>query len=179
MGELMRTELSFEKAVKKAFDKSKKEISSNNVVIVKLGASIGKIKSEIDFLKQNQANLSEIARENSRKMSILIDKLDRLLTRHPLSSNGTSSKGNERVPVELRLVKQFQQNKAAIVKNKILVLLETREFSAYELYTLIVEQQGLCGKTSFYRYLKDLERQDKVSVKLKNSQRILSVKNQN
>ncbi len=171
----MRTELSFEKAVKKAFDKSKKDILENVNNIVKISASIGKIKSEIGFLKQNQANLSEITRENSRKMAILIDKIDQLLSRHPLSSNGTSSKGSERVPVELRLVKQFQQNKAAIVKNKILVLLETKEFSAYELYTHIVEQQGLCGKTSFYRYLKSLEKQGKVRVELKHSQRILTL----
>lgn len=172
----MRTELSFEKAVKKAFVKSKKDISNNNTAIVKLSANMGKIKAEIDYLKQNQLNLSEIARENTKKMNILIDKIDRLLNRHPLSSNGTSSKGRERVPIELRLVKQFQQNKAAIVKNKMLALLETKEFTAYELYTVLVEQQGLCGKTSFYRYLKSLERQNKVKVELKDSQRILSLK---
>ncbi len=176
MGELVGTELSFEKAVKKAFDKSKKDISKNSSTIAKISSSIGYIESEMRFLKQNQANLSEIVRENSKKMAILIEKIDKILDKHPLSSSGTGSKRNERVPVELRLVKQFQQNKATIVKNKIITMLRSKEFTAYELYNLIVEQHGLCGKTSFYRYLKELERQDKVGVKLKNSQRILSLK---
>ncbi len=176
MGELVGTELSFENAVKNAFVKSKKDISDNNSAIVKIGAKLGKLEYEIEFLKQNQLNLSDLIRKNNEKMDVLVNQIERLLGKHPLSSNGTSSKGSERVPIELRLVKQFQKNKAAIVRNKILALLETKEFSAYELYNHIVEQQGLCGKTSFYRYLKSLERQSKVKVELKDSQRILSLK---
>tara|TARA_Y100000034_G_scaffold136940_1_gene217411 strand:+ start:6377 stop:6913 length:537 start_codon:yes stop_codon:yes gene_type:complete len=175
MGELSRTELSFEKAVKKAFIKSKKDISSNSNTIVKLSANFGVLKQEIELLKQNQLNLGELVRKNNEKMTILVDQIDKLLSRHPSSSNGTSSKGSERVPIEMQLVKQFQKNKSRIVKNKVITLLETKEFSAYELYVLIVEQQGLCGKTSFYRYLKDLEKNNRVKIKLQDSQRILTL----
>lgn len=176
MTELVGTELSFEKAVKKAFERSKSDISRNQGNITNLNKEINEIKKEISFLKQNQLNLGELVKSNNEKVAILIEQIDKLLSKHPFSSSGTGSKGSERVPIELRLVKQFQQNKAAIVKNKILSLLETKEFSAYGLYALIVEQEGLCGKTSFYRYLRDLERSDKVRVELKDSQRILSLR---
>jgi hypothetical protein len=167
-----RTNMSFEESVKKAFDKAKIEISNNNQEIKELKTIIDYLKVKIDHFSENNALLRDLIKRNAENISyIQKEGLKSDLARHPLSSTGTRSTGNERVPVEEELVRKFRRNRADIVKAKILSMLE--EYSVYEMFHSIVIQQGLCGKTSFYRYIKDLEVENIVRTELIDGRRIL------
>jgi hypothetical protein len=161
-----RTGFPFEKAVKEAFKKSKEDISTLNTEFEDFKNIIVSLHNEISHLKEKNTILQDLAQSNANSIAILTKKESQNIQTDPLSSSGTSSIGNERVPnrAEQELVKVFKRNKPHIVKNKIIELIHDDEYPLYEIFHIIVEQQQLCGKTTFYRYVKDLEQEGIIEV---------------
>ncbi len=64
-----------------------------------------------------------------------------------------------------KLIKNLTKNSKAYVKNAIVGYVERySEISALKLKELVVDEQQLCSKSSFYRLLQELEDSEKVSV---------------
>jgi hypothetical protein len=72
-----------------------------------------------------------------------------------------------------RLMRKISKNSKNYVKTVILNMISKYEaISSVKLREIVVEEQGLCSKSSFYRTLKELEQSDQVEVKHQGSERI-------
>jgi len=73
--------------------------------------------------------------------------------------------GEKKETVKEKLVKKLTRNSKRYVKNIILSMIQKYErIPALQLRDIIVEEQGLCSKSSFYRLLAELEQEDFVDV---------------
>jgi hypothetical protein len=64
-----------------------------------------------------------------------------------------------------RIIRKFTQNSKEHTKNFILNLIRKyEEINALQLREIVVEEQGICSKSSFYRALEELEKTDHISV---------------
>ncbi len=70
---------------------------------------------------------------------------------------------NDKDPLKLEFERKLKKNKNKIVKNKILEVLENKDFQELsDLKFLIVDQLQYTTKPSFYRYIKELELEKKI-----------------
>lgn len=72
-----------------------------------------------------------------------------------------------------RLVQRIARNSKDYVKSVILAMVKRyQKISAPQLRSIIVEEQGLVSKSSFYRLLEELEREDELSFVSKGKEKI-------
>lgn len=72
-----------------------------------------------------------------------------------------------------RLIRKITRNSKNYVKTVVLNLISKYEgISSTKLREIVVEEQGLCSKSSFYRTLTELENSDEVEIKHQGSERI-------
>ncbi len=145
----------FKDSVRMAFAKAKKDILT--------------VVDDMNKIKENMIDLRKEIISMKEKMMEMTAK------NNPMISTGTSSIGNDRVlnrPEEI-LIRQYRMHKPAIVKRKLLELVPETGASLFDLYTTLVERERLCGKTTFYRYVKELCDEKSISLLLENGKRIL------
>lgn len=179
MEDLIGTSPSFQESVRLAFAKAKKDILTNLNEINLLKSDIINSNKEIQSLKEKNELLSQLIKKQDELIYLLNQKVENLIQVHPPISSGTSSSGNERVrttPEEL-LLRQYKKHKPEIAKRKLLELVpQNGTAQLFNLYIQLVEKDMLCGKTTFYRYVKELSDEQKIEVFLENSQRVVRKK---
>lgn len=71
----------------------------------------------------------------------------------------------ERPSIHERMLKKIARSSKDYIKNLVLNLVgKYGKVSALQLREMIVEEQGLCSKSSFYRILEELEREDELNI---------------
>jgi len=170
-----RTGVSFEESVRTGFLNAKKDISSLKDENKDIKSIMVSIYNELEELKEKNRFLQDLVKNQADIVASLVKLNSSERQIHPLSSDGTSSTGNGRVPApaERELVRVFKKNKPQIVKSKILELAYQDDSVLYDIYHEIVSVKGLCGKTTFYRYIRDLEVEGSVEINLIDGKRIL------
>lgn len=179
MEELIGTSPNFQESVRLAFTKAKKDILTNTNDINILKIEIINSNKEIQSLKEKNELLSQLIKKQDELIYLLNQKVENFTQVHPSTSSGTSSSGNGRVrtsPEEL-LLRQYKKHKPEITKRKLLELVpQNGTASLFNLYVQLVEKDMFCGKTTFYRYVKELSDEQKIEVFLEDSQRIVRKK---
>ncbi len=118
-----------------------------------LAERIDAVSGKIDTLHNlHKEKLGEVF----HKLEHLSQRLDKV----------ESQKTSQRTNFKERIIKKIQKSSKDYVKNLILSFVHKYEkISALKLREIVVEEQGLCSKSSFYRILEELEKtQDDVSV---------------
>lgn len=87
----------------------------------------------------------------------------------------------ERIPSKLslkeKLIKRITKHSKDYIKNFILGLIRKYEkISALQLREIVVEEQGLCSKSSFYRILEEIEQEDTIGVIRKAKEKLYQFK---
>ncbi len=115
---------------------------------------------EIDELKHNLrvsfSRMKEDINDNKSKIDQLIE-LNQQLTKELIELKNQLS-GNKGLKSEL--METYERNKKSIIKQRILNLINTREYSKAELKHVIVDQKDYCSKASFYRYINEMSEKD-------------------
>jgi len=101
--------------------------------------------------------------QNDQKQSEIFQKLEHLTSR---VTQLEAQKSTSRASFKQRIIKKIQKSSKDYVKNLILNFIHKYEkISALKLREIVVEEQGLCSKSSFYRILEEIEEtQDDLSV---------------
>lgn len=87
----------------------------------------------------------------------------RPLAEAPPSVNSAPKKENK--PIREKLMRKLARNSKDYIKNLILGLVHKySRIGALQLREIIVEEQGLCSKSSFYRILNEMERENTLQV---------------
>lgn len=167
-----KTSLSFVETVRESFKNAKRDYLENQERIKKL---------EKDF-NDELTKLKNSINSYDHKLNIIIEKLDSIYKGgpetspkiNPLVSSGTSPNGTSTgFKAENKLLREFKLNRQRIVKTKILEYIKDKKVPVYNMFEQIVQKEGLCSKTSFYRYLKELEYENRVIVTLDLGMRII------
>lgn len=157
----------FKETVRMSFEKARSDILKNSSKIDSIVDKFDLLMSEIKAIRKENAELrSEVEK---------LRKVPSSSKAHPLVSDGTSTKKTG-TRAEKELIKQFRLNRRQIIQKRVKELLVKGQISVYEAYVDIVEKEGLCSKTSFYRYVKDFEAKKEVKVSLIDGTRFLSSK---
>ncbi len=141
------------------------------------------IKQLIDshYTIQNTKNIHLRLHDLSKKLNILANMHDshnsRLNDIHSRLNNLHKATERKTTSLKEKLVKKLTRNSKNYVKNLILSLIEKyHEISALQLKEMLVEEQQVCSKSSFYRLLQELEDQEKVNVAKEGKQKLYFVK---
>ncbi len=103
--------------------------------------------------------------EDTEKKLIQLEERQRV----PQHFSATSERQEEPVktPTQLqrKIVQRITRNSKEYIKSIMLSMINKySKVSAYELREMVVEEQGLCSKSSFYRILEELEREKNLGV---------------
>ncbi|MBU4348393.1 hypothetical protein KJ671_02775 [Patescibacteria group bacterium] len=87
----------------------------------------------------------------------------------------------ERIPSKLsikeKIIKRITKHSKDYIKNFLLSLIRKYEkVSALQLREIVVEEQGLCSKSSFYRILEEVENDDSIGVIRQNKEKLYQYK---
>jgi hypothetical protein len=129
------------------------------------------IKQLIDdhFAIKNTQQLHKHLQHVNKKVDILASMHDHHNTRikdiHNRLNNLNQVAEKKSTTLKERIIKKLTRNSKAYVKNVILSYIEKyQEVSALQLKDMLVEEQNVCSKSSFYRLLQELEDEQRVSV---------------
>ncbi|MBW2983495.1 hypothetical protein KY361_00085 [Candidatus Woesearchaeota archaeon] len=108
-------------------------------------------KSEIDAIK--------------RSLSLMPNNEAILTKVHEIDERLSYIESRKKPSVKERIVKKITRNSKEYVKNVILSMLKKYgKATGLQLKEIVVDEQALCSKSSFYRLLEELENIDEVSV---------------
>jgi hypothetical protein len=147
------------------------KIDELNSKLESISARQSSVPNEIEELRlrlRNVATLDDIDRLKShlrpvetvsQKPKIVMPGLTEISQR--LKNLEVKNKGD----VRDKFVQRLSRNSKDYVKNVIVNLLQKyQKMPALKLKEMVVDEQGLCSKSSFYRILNEIELQDEVSV---------------
>lgn len=134
--------------LRKVEDKIDK-VSSSVRVIEPVIDRVNFVTDKINSVEETQKDVFERLRDMSSK----IEKIGHVKSR----SNSTN--------LREKIVKKVAKHSKDYIKNLILsTIAKYNEISALQLREMIVEEQGLCSKSTFYRILEEIEQEDKVNM---------------
>ena len=88
-------------------------------------------------------------------------------------------KPTSRTKVREKIIRKIVKNSKEYVKSTIFSIIRRYgEISASKLRDMIVDEQGLCSKSSFYRLLSELEKEESLSVIQKGKEKVYLLKNE-
>ena len=118
------------------------------------------LNSQVKLVEESQKNVFERLREISSKVEKFENKVDQTRTRTSLNLRD-------------KIVKKVAKHSKDYIKNLILsTIARYDEMSALQLREMIVEEQGLCSKSTFYRLLEEIEQENKVSMISKGKEKV-------
>jgi hypothetical protein len=96
----------------------------------------------------------------------LLDNIHAVQDKVSELQNKPEQKPESRAPtLKEKILQRITKNSKNYVKNLILSFIRKYEkISALQLREMIVEEQGLCSKSSFYRMLEEIEKEEDISV---------------
>jgi len=142
-------------------------IFGRNTLMDQIKAAFSKVKSDINKL----ASWTEYF---NKKHQLTDDKLDYLasqvseerikrIVREALSVPRLQPA--ERKTISKRIIKTIKRQSKDYIRHSILSLIQKYgKITALQLRDIVVEEQGLCSKSTFYRILEEIENSDEISV---------------
>jgi biotin-(acetyl-CoA carboxylase) ligase len=109
---------------------------------------INELKSKVD----NLASLHAPVFDQLEKLTRKVEKIE-------------EQKPATKAAFKARIIKKISRNAKEYMKNIVLSMIRKYEkISALQLREIIVEEQGLCSKSSFYRLLEEIEKEEEITV---------------
>jgi len=117
------------------------------------------LNSNIKLVDESQQNIFERLRD----MAARLDKIESMRTR--ASSNFSN--------LREKIVKKVARRSKDYIKGLLLsTIAKYEQVSALQLREMIVEEQGLCSKSTFYRILEEIESEDGVNMVSKGKEKV-------
>jgi hypothetical protein len=112
---------------------------------------IAKLNSELYSLKLEHKKVMEENLELRKKTGET--GLDKETVKDIISETIKSFQGNTKNRINDALLKKLNKKRKIIIKNRIHLLAEQKNLSLPEIKEILVDEEGLCSKATFYRYI--------------------------
>ena len=123
--------------------------------IINKHVEIGHLRNRLENVHKKIDILASLHDTHNRNMSEL----------HARLSEAAQQVERKQSSLKEKIIRKITRNSKTYVKNLILSYIEKyQEVTALQLKEMIVEEQNICSKSSFYRLLQELEDDSKVSV---------------
>lgn len=136
--------------------------------ITDLNNSYEVVIKRLSFIEEKMRLLSPNTNEMPNKqLEEIKDKLESLeKKKEDIKSN-----------LKEKMLKSITRNSKDYIKSTLLSLIKRYErVSAYKLKDIIVEEQGLCSKSTFYRILEELEKREDVDVVREGKEKVFFIR---
>lgn len=121
---------------------------------------LAKIEQQLTYMPKSREEIKQII-DYYYSYEHILRKIEELSSR---LNSIERIKQEKRLGLKERLVKKITRNSKDYVKSVIMSLIKKySRISAPQLKEIVVEEQGLCSKSSFYRLLAELEQQEDIS----------------
>jgi len=128
-----------------------------------------RIEEYLNYLPKTHEEVKRIV-DSSYSYEPILQKIEEL---HKRIDAIEQQKTDRKTPLKERLMKKISKNSKNYVKSVILSFIKKYEkISGPQLKEIIVEEQGLCSKSSFYRLLAELEQDNEIGTIQKNKEKI-------
>jgi len=144
--------------LKKTFENIKEDISTNKADATVNSREIERLheynrKLEMQLMQQS---------ETIKAMQIELSKLNESALNQAQQTQQAQQVIIQQVkPVEngldAQILRKVDRNRKSLVKKKIIAIASSQELTLPELKDIVVDEQNLCSKASFYRYFEDLK----------------------
>jgi hypothetical protein len=137
-----------------SFRRIKEDISRHDSDIAKLKSDSSKLDSEIYELKIEFKKILEgvILMKKEEPMQEKQDVASIVAEVMKIVSNSPAKKK----PVD-PILKKINKNRKSIIKNRIQLLAEQKKLGVSDIKDIIVDQEALCSKATFYRYIEKMK----------------------
>jgi hypothetical protein len=113
---------------------------------------ITELNSRVNLVEDAQKSMKDNVFERLRDIAARLDKVEQARTMTALN-------------LREKIVKKVARRSKEYIKNLLLSAINKYgQLSAIQLREMIVEEQGLCSKSTFYRLLEEIEAEDKVEM---------------
>ena len=159
---------------------------------LQMGQDMADVKAQLRWMPKSREEIKEIVdlHYSMEVVGKVRDLSERLLTLEARSPNdGLKSQilalkerleglqKPQKVNFKEKLLKKISQNSKDYIKGIILGLIRKYEkIGALQLREMVVEEQGLCSKSSFYRLLEEIEEMDEIEILQKGKQNFYAAK---
>ena len=117
-----------------------------------------KIEEKLTFAEQKKLNFAAVSQATEYK---------------PLTNDSRLPANDLRSQLQRKIIKKITRNSKNYIKNTILSMVSKYDkISALELREIVVEEQNLCSKSSFYRLLEELEEEQALTVVAEGKEKI-------
>ncbi len=145
--------------LKKTFSNIKTDISVNSKEIERLHSYNRKLEMQ---LMQLTNEIKDLKREITNKISVEKSSLEVAQKLADIEKKLDQAKAPEK-GLTAQIMRRVSRNKKRIVKKKIVDIATTQELALAELKEIVVDEQALCSKATFYRYFEDLKKKGVLS----------------
>ena len=111
---------------------------------------------------ENQRQEASIIQQQSRPQQTIEEDNYIMLEEEPEEPRISIVEERYVDPLEKEIVRSIAKNKKTIIKQKILGIAAKQRITAKHVKELIVDKYRYCSKATFYRYLSELKRQQKI-----------------
>jgi regulator of replication initiation timing len=132
-----------EKALVESFQKIKEDISRLNNEILQMKKEYKLLMQENISLKKDSSGINE-------------EKIKKIIE-DAIANTGKKSTFNDRI------IKKVNRNKKLIIRNKILELASLKNISVPEIKEVVVDNEQMCSKATFYRYIDRMKARNLIS----------------
>ncbi|MBD3248613.1 hypothetical protein GF336_01035 [Candidatus Woesearchaeota archaeon] len=137
-------------------------------------------KLEYHTQYQPQISREEIRRiaENSVSYDHILRKIEEINLRiDTLEKRKSAQRIEKKQSIKDRIVKKITKNSKDYIKSVVLSLIKKyQQISGSQLREIVVEEQGLCSKSSFYRALEELEQSSDIEMMKKGKEKTYAFK---
>lgn len=183
LGELETLKL----VLKRTFSKIKEDIGKNSDEIQALNKTADNLARTTDNLTATTSNLTlttnTITKElgeiklllSSLNSSVAAIKDSQAAQRSSSSVTAAQSIGSG---LKTEMMRRLKRNKRSVIKQKIINVIASGQFTLPELKDIIVDENNYCSKASFYRYFEELKNRGIIDVVEINDLKIVMSKSQ-
>jgi hypothetical protein len=137
---------------------------------------ISNLKSELDLLKKENKKILE---ENQELKKRIISNKDAPMGKETISDIVAETVKNLQLTKKSSndpFLKKINKKKKVYITNRIQLIAEQKSHSLPDLKELIVDQEGLCSKATFYRYIERMKKKQIIDfIKIEDEEVIVKI----
>ncbi len=192
-----RGELELLKTVlKKTFSKIKQDITLNSDKLESNSKNINKLNTEISTLSKELKQIKSLLKtmNSSLKKISSQSKTPTINQQQPIQQPIQQSMQKQiqqpmqqqiQRPIQhsnrglqTEIMRRLKRNKKPVIKQKILNVISSGQYTLPEIKDIIVDENNYCSKASFYRYFEELKKRNLIDIIDINDVKIIVIKSQ-